>query len=74
METEREFFLREESVPQVSRESGIYPGQDREKMGFEYPDRPFRCIAAMGMGQDELVPGLPGLSDILLVVCTELIV
>ena len=34
-----EFYLQEESVPQVSWESGIKPVQYREKMGFECPDR-----------------------------------
>ena len=68
------FGLLEESVPQVFRESGINPVQDREKMGFERPDRPFRCIAEIGMGREKFLPCLTFFSDGLLVGCTDFIV
>ena len=43
-------------------------------MGFGCPDCPFSCIAKMDMGQEELVPFLPGFSDEILVVRTDFIV
>ena len=43
-------------------------------MGFGCPDLPFSCIVKMDMGQEELVPFLPGFSDEILVVRTDFIV
>ena len=74
MEIERDFGLLEESIPQVSREAGINPVQDIEKTGFECPDRPFICIAEIGMGRENFLPCLTFFSDGLLVGCTDFIV
>ena len=66
--------MREELVPQVVGEGDRYAGEDAEKVGFEGADGTFSDVAAVDIGGNELVRGLPDVSDVATVLLAGFVV